>query len=236
MIEEKLSAGSFRVEKSETEYWNRYSGPFKSAAICSFDEQTKMVSDVQELSGDALQAFYSVLRGAGFIATPVQGIGDYNHRILLDEKRDYFLVNWPGVRALERYNFVRMAGFVDWTDRATMFDDASAIVVPSRSEPFGMIVLEAMQHGVPVFFSDRAGVGEFLHSGIRIGASNIEAIAAAVADVLVNEERWNEVVETQRSEVKAYASNDRSEVILASTYRDICARFTRRRLPKDNPS
>lgn len=42
-----------------------------------------------------------------------------------------------------------------WRDA---FDGASVVIVPSRIESFGMVLLEAMLHGIPVLFTSTAGV------------------------------------------------------------------------------
>ena len=100
--------------------------------------------------------------------------------------------------------FVRLDGFVDWTNRASMFNRASAIIVPSRSKPFGMIFLEAMQHGVPVFFASTAGAAEVLGARVAIDPDQVEACTSAVCEVLSSQERWNEMVEAQRTEILSY--------------------------------
>lgn len=42
---------------------------------------------------------------------------------------------------------------------------ADSLVFPSLNDPFGMVVLEAMASGLPVFSSDRAGAAELIQSG-----------------------------------------------------------------------
>src|SRR5207248_955584 len=42
---------------------------------------------------------------------------------------------------------------------------ADAFVFPTTYDAFGMVVLEAMASGLPVFSSDCAGAGELVHSG-----------------------------------------------------------------------
>jgi len=49
---------------------------------------------------------------------------------------------------------------------------ASALLLPSRTEGFGLVVLEAIAAGVPVLVSNRSGVGELL-SGFREASSAV---------------------------------------------------------------
>lgn len=118
---------------------------------------------------------------------------------------------------------VEFLGFVDWVDRASMFKGASAVVVPSDSEPFGMIILEAMQYGVPVFFAQNAGASDVLQSGTKIDPNSSETSAAAVRSVLNDEMLWNNTVEKQQEEIAAYSGRGYEDKI-AELYQQIAPR------------
>src|SRR5262249_53215775 len=71
---------------------------------------------------------------------------------------------------------------------------ADLLVAPSRSETYGMIVTEALAHGVPVIAADVGGLPEALGStadgtrpGQLIPPGDPAALAAALADWLDDE-------------------------------------------------
>ncbi len=65
-----------------------------------------------------------------------------------------------------------LAGRVHFLGRLSREEVAEAMagalvfVMPSRLEPFGIVVLEAWRAGVPVIASSTGGVGEFVHDGV----------------------------------------------------------------------
>jgi glycogen synthase len=95
-------------------------------------------------------------------------------------------------------------GSVDWTERGSAFGDVSALLVPSRAEPFGMVVLEGMQRRVPVLYPRHAGCAEVLTSGLKIDPQDTEAVAAELLALLGDRSRWESVVLAQAQEIDRY--------------------------------
>ena len=122
-----------------------------------------------------------------------------------------FLVRGTGGLFEGNWFIASLHKFVEWEHRHSIFDGASAIIVPSRSEPFGMVVLETMQNGVPVFFAKDAGVGEVLRAGVQIDPRNADEIATSVCRLLADEQKWNEIVETQRSDLLRFMNDPYEE-------------------------
>jgi glycosyltransferase involved in cell wall biosynthesis len=52
--------------------------------------------------------------------------------------------------------------------------------MPSVSEPFGIVPLEAMQAGVPVIISNQSGVSEILRHAIKIDFWDTYALADSI--------------------------------------------------------
>jgi glycogen(starch) synthase len=66
-------------------------------------------------------------------------------------------------------------------------DQAAVCVMPSRVEPFGIVVLEAMRAGTPVIATSRGGAGEILQDGIQgqlIDPFDTAGLASALGAVL----------------------------------------------------
>jgi glycosyltransferase involved in cell wall biosynthesis len=57
-------------------------------------------------------------------------------------------------------------------------------VMPSVSEPFGIVPLEAMHAGVPVIISNQSGVSEILNYAIKIDFWDTFAMADAIYGIL----------------------------------------------------
>ena len=75
---------------------------------------------------------------------------------------------------------VAVVGFKQLPELAQLYAAASALILPSTSEPWGLVVNEAMAAGLPVLVSDRAGAAyDLVAPGINgyvFDPSNTEAI------------------------------------------------------------
>jgi glycosyltransferase involved in cell wall biosynthesis len=78
---------------------------------------------------------------------------------------------------------VRVLGRVPDADLAVLLDRATALVVPSRAEGFGLPLLEAMAAGTPVVTSDAAALVEVGGGAARVAGLEPDALAAALRDV-----------------------------------------------------
>jgi glycosyltransferase involved in cell wall biosynthesis len=77
---------------------------------------------------------------------------------------------------------------------ARELDDATALVLPSRSEGLPRIVIEAFCRGRPVVGARAGGIVDEIRdgeNGVLVEAESVEALADAIVDVLVDRE-WGE--------------------------------------------
>lgn len=99
---------------------------------------------------------------------------------------------------------IALLGPLDWHNREKAFRGASVALVPSRSEPFGMVVMEAMLHQVPVLYPEDSGVAEVMDAGIKVDTNNIEAMAEEIQRLLKDWDYWIRVVEKQTKDIIHY--------------------------------
>ena len=77
-----------------------------------------------------------------------------------------------------------LMGFVEGRELYELYTAADAFVLPSRSEPWGLVVNEAMEFGLPVVVSDHVGCRHLIADGSS-GFVVPTGDDAALADVLV---------------------------------------------------
>jgi glycosyltransferase involved in cell wall biosynthesis len=104
---------------------------------------------------------------------------------------------------------------IPWQDRGQAFRGASVLVVPSRAEPFGMVILEAMQHRVPVIYPNHSGAAEVLKSGIAADPADIDGMADHVARLLDNMEAWEALVRSEAEEIGHYRDRNWEDRVMA---------------------
>lgn len=92
-------------------------------------------------------------------------------------------------------------GFLKGNDVQNLFSMTDVFVMPSVSEPFGIVPLEAMQLKVPVIISNQSGVAEILENAIKIDFWDTYAMADAIYGVLNYPSLANHFKEEGKNEV-----------------------------------
>lgn len=105
-------------------------------------------------------------------------------------------------------------GPLDWSERGQAYRGASVIVVPSRSEPFGMVILEAMLYRVPVVYTRDAGAAEVVAAGIAVDAGDVAAIAEVVRRLLTDGTYWENIVVEQTRMLTAFLETRAEEALV----------------------
>ncbi|MDP9225674.1 MAG: glycosyltransferase family 4 protein [Actinomycetota bacterium] len=99
---------------------------------------------------------------------------------------------------------------------------ADVFVLPSRVEPFGIVVLEALRAGCPVVVSGRGGAPEIVRDGIDgliVDPVQIEALSASVDRILTDKELAQRLSTSGRSRAAEFDWHS-----IAARYRDVYQR------------
>lgn len=102
----------------------------------------------------------------------ISGWGDMTNQI----------INMVGQFGLSQH--VIFAGSLWDEDRDRMYQTADLVVMPSVSEPFGLVPLEALQHGTASLISRQSGVGEVLKHVLKVDFWDIDDMANKILAAL----------------------------------------------------
>ena len=96
---------------------------------------------------------------------------------------------------------VHFTGGVSGPDVDRAFRMATVCVMPSVSEPFGLVALESLRNGTPVIVARDAGVAEVVRNALRADCWDIERMADQVVGIIRHRELHRELREHGLREV-----------------------------------
>jgi len=79
---------------------------------------------------------------------------------------------------------VLFTGFLRGDDVKRAYEMADVFVMPSVSEPFGLVPLEALNNDVPVIISKQSGVSEVLKHALKVDFWDVDEMANKIISVL----------------------------------------------------
>jgi len=109
---------------------------------------------------------------------------DPNVRFVMAGSGDLFEPLIKRVAELKIGDKFHFTGFLKGQDVDKMFLLSDVFVMPSVSEPFGLVPLEAMRSGVPVVISKQSGVAEVLDNALKVDFWDVEGLADAIYGLL----------------------------------------------------
>ncbi len=114
-------------------------------------------------------------------------------------------------------------GFVDREEATRLYRLADVFVMPSVSEPFGIVPLEAMSEGVPVIVSRQSGVSELVRHAIKVDFWDVEDLAGKILAALAYPTLAREMREQGRLEAERLGW-DRVAGQMIEIYGSLCRR------------
>jgi glycogen(starch) synthase len=164
------------------------------------------------------KGFSTLLRALPALSGPHPGLrmvlaGEGSYRTTLDSL----------VRELRLDDdLVQLPGRLDQPDLAGLIATADLVVLPSRYEPFGLVVLEAMAAGACVVATRTGGLAETIEdgeTGVLVEVGDVDGLAAAVDELLRDPERRSRLAHAGRLAVQGRtwaAVADRLAAVYAS--------------------
>lgn len=96
---------------------------------------------------------------------------------------------------------ITFPGFIPDSEVPEFFRHSDVFVMPSVSEPFGIVALEAIQSGVPVVLSKQSGVSEVIEHALKVDYWDVEAMADAICFLLTNPKEERRLVRSALGEI-----------------------------------
>ncbi|MBL4589245.1 MAG: glycosyltransferase family 4 protein [Alphaproteobacteria bacterium] len=90
-------------------------------------------------------------------------------------------------RAIKQNTTVKFLGWIDEQPKNKFFEQCDVLIVPSRHESFGLTILEAWKHGLPILSSNTKGGTELIEhgkNGLLFERDNPQALAQSVHDLV----------------------------------------------------
>jgi glycosyltransferase involved in cell wall biosynthesis len=120
------------------------------------------------------------------------------------ELRDHILELCARYGITDRIHFT---GFLNNEEVKHMLRQSDLFIMPSVSEPFGIVPLEAMQAEVPVIISLQSGVSELIRNVVKTDFWDVHAMADAVHGILRNKKLAASMITDGKKEVNRLSWN-----------------------------
>jgi glycosyltransferase involved in cell wall biosynthesis len=79
---------------------------------------------------------------------------------------------------------VCFTGFMRGEDLARLYKMSDLVIMPSVSEPFGIVPLEAMRNGTPVMISNQSGVSEVVRHALKVDFWDTDEMANKILSII----------------------------------------------------
>ncbi len=99
---------------------------------------------------------------------------------------------------------VMFTGFLKGEDVHKAFQMADLYVMPSTSEPFGLVALESLKNNTPILLSKQSGVSEVVQNALKVDFWDIDEMTNKIVSVLNYGELHGELKDNSYEESKKF--------------------------------
>lgn len=180
--------------------------PVESIALKPVDDVVKLgfVGRISPEKGleELLEAVSLLLEKGHRLSLTIAGSGD-------DEQKIHALLKQKGLQ-----HCVFFSGWI--TDIREWLKNINLIIVPSKEETFGIVVLESMAHGCPVVSTYAPGPSSQIENGVTgwlAETGDVESLASAIETALGQSDTWEQVVDNARASACKYSFENQIPII-----------------------
>lgn len=109
---------------------------------------------------------------------------------------------------------ILFTGFLTRSEVEEALSMADIVVMPSVSEPFGIVALEAMYFGCALIISKQSGASEILENVFKVDFWDVDKIVEILIDLLENPSKLKEIQEKVKKEVSHIRWENRAEEMI----------------------
>lgn len=176
---------------------------------CEMEEPEKYTPALQELKnqGKKIVLYHgriSIQKGVDYFVKAARKVVDFDPNVI-------FVISGGGDMTTQIIEMVGSFGLSEnvlfagalWEeDRDKMFQTADLVVMPSVSEPFGLVPLEAMKHGTPSIISKQSGVAEVMSHVLKVDYWDTDEMANQIISSLKYPVMRQQLVKEGREQAK----------------------------------
>lgn len=166
----------------------------------------------------AMHAAQAVLR--------LRAQGSDIHLVLIGRETEAFQRFYRDLPASEQAA-LHVLGFVEESLKHAYLKEAEALLLPSRIDSFGIVLLESWLYSRPVIAADAGGIPEVVddgQNGILVPFGDVEALAEAVKRLVEERELSAALGENGRQKLLAHYTWERVTAMVLEAYRLVAAR------------
>lgn len=146
----------------------------------------------------------TIQKGVDYFVAAARRVIDVDPSVVfvISGKGDMMAQIMHKVASLGLSDHVIFAGALWYEERDQMYQSVDLVVMPSVSEPFGLVPLEAIQHGTPSLISKQSGVAEVISHVLKVDFWDVEEMANKILATLRYPVMRNQLVREGKIELQ----------------------------------